>query len=237
MKHWIWHALVSTMVVAAPSVLTVGVARAANTTMTPAPFNWTGAYVGADAGYVWANADVGVPAYPDTAPTHPASFALGGHIGYRYEFSNAIVVGAEADLAWLDGVDAGAFRTFPASGARVTTNWSGSVRGILGYAFQRNLVYATGGWSSLDVKGCGLMTVSTSAACVPDTSFSRATDGWTVGLGIARAFTDHLIASIEYRYTDYGKFSYDAPGASGGVATLSAKSNEILARVSWKFGN
>lgn len=238
MKQWIWPALVSAMVVAGPFAFPGSAARAADmTTIQPVSFNWTGAYVGADVGYFWANVDGGVPAAAVTAPTHPDSVALGGHVGYRYEFPNAVVVGAEADLAWLNGDDYGAFTTLPTQGFRMKTNWSGSIRGVLGYAFQRNLVYATGGWSWLDVKGCGLGNIATPGVCFPNTSFSKATDGWTVGAGISHAFTDHLVGSLEYRYTDYGTFSYAAAGAAGGVATVSAKSNEILARLSWKFGN
>ena len=34
--------------------------------------------------------------------------------------------------------------------------------------------------------------------------------GWTVGAGAEFTLADHLSANVEYRYSDYGKQTYDS---------------------------
>jgi opacity protein-like surface antigen len=66
--------------------------------MTPPPiaYNWTGFYVGVDAGYHWNKVGIFNPATPasGTAEASPRSFTAGGHAGYLYQFNNPVVVGA-----------------------------------------------------------------------------------------------------------------------------------------------
>ncbi|MCM5557711.1 outer membrane protein [Pleomorphomonas sp. JP5] len=88
-------------------------------------FDWTGAYVGANAGYSWANQASGV------GKDHDA--AVGGvFAGYNYQMPNNIVVGGEGEVAY--------------GGADPLATWTGAIRGRAGYAFDNILVYgAVGG--------------------------------------------------------------------------------------------
>src|SRR5262245_31065763 len=70
-----------------------------------APYNWSGLYVGVNAGYGWADTDWRGPATffgVNTFSTDPRGGLVGGHIGYQHQWGN-IVAGVEAsyNAAWL----------------------------------------------------------------------------------------------------------------------------------------
>lgn len=78
------------------------------------------------------------------------------------------------------------------------TDLGGSVRLRAGYAFDRTLIYATGGWATVRnyqkeyIEG------------VLDDKFKDRLNGYTVGVGVEQAFTDNLFGRLEYRYNDFG---------------------------------
>jgi outer membrane immunogenic protein len=201
-------------------------------------YNWTGFYVGVDAGYHWAKIETFIPgvAASGVSTTKPDSFTVGGHIGYRHQFGNSFVLGVEADASWLDGDATGTFPGAPGQGFYGQTKWDASLRGILGIAANRTLFYVTGGWSWMGIEGCGVLTPAP-ATCVAGTALTdKAVDGWTVGGCIAHAFTDNLIARAEFLYADYGDFSYTGAGIAGGVSNESVSAYKARVGLSWKFG-
>jgi outer membrane immunogenic protein len=110
------------------ALATVGSAGAADLPVKALPiapaavYNWTGFYIGANAGYAWSNNDsvntVGAvsfinPAFPagagavanalavvgtNSLPVKTSGFIGGGQIGYNRQFDNNIVLGIEADI-------------------------------------------------------------------------------------------------------------------------------------------
>ena len=84
-------------------------------------------------------------------------FTGGGQVGYNYQFTpgSGVVVGVEADAQYLDfggrprfantGTIVNGF--VPVNGTLNTLDFFGTVRGRLGYAFDRTLVYGTGGFA------------------------------------------------------------------------------------------
>ncbi len=90
-------------------------------------------------------------------------FVGGGQIGYNYQFTpgSGIVVGVEADAQYADfGAQRNRFSFAGPTGAGIAPgtlvynpnglsglDYFGTVRGRLGYAFDRTLVYATGGFA------------------------------------------------------------------------------------------
>ncbi|MDP4023218.1 porin family protein, partial [Methylobacterium sp. NEAU 140] len=139
----------------------------------PVPvFTWTGAYFGINAGYAFdassrnTGSAFGVPA-PFAAPGTIAvfrnrsqdGFSGGGQVGYNFQFTpgSGVVVGIEADAQYLDfgrnrnsafiagGLAPGYYVTDPRGLSSL--DFFGTVRGRLGYAFDRTLVYGTGGFA------------------------------------------------------------------------------------------
>ena len=108
-----------------------------------APLTWAGFYVGAHAGAAWSR-----HSYTGTDPSHIGGgtlqgLALGLHAGYNWQV-NQWVFGIEGDATVIP-----AEKTFgdPTSDTnlRRRTDWLASIRGRLGMAFDRTLIYATGG--------------------------------------------------------------------------------------------
>jgi outer membrane immunogenic protein len=156
---------------------------------TAPQFTWDGAYIGAHTGYGWGEGDVEGLGSEDFD-----GWRLGAFVGYNWQFSSGFVAGIEGDVNydWNDEDFAPGF-----SGE---TGFSGSVRGRVGYAFDRTLIYAAGGWTAANVE------VDTPLGNDDDTLH-----GWTIGAGVDQAFTDNIFGRLEYRYNDYGS------GSLGGV--------------------
>jgi outer membrane immunogenic protein len=140
---------------------------------TPVPvFTWTGAYFGINAGYAFdassrSNGSVfGIPA-PFAAVGTTATFrdrsqdgfSGGAQVGYNWQLTpgSGVVIGFEADAQYLDfgrnrnnafvngAVAPGFYVTDPRGLSSL--DYFGTVRGRLGYAFDRTLVYGTGGFA------------------------------------------------------------------------------------------
>ena len=108
----------------------------------------------------------------------------------------------------------------------------GSLRGKLGAAYGRFLVYATGGLATGHLKYDYLN---------PSNGLSETTtawhSGWTAGLGIEYAFTGHLSGFAEYRATRYGKFKFASRVAYAGFLTgeQQPRFNSAMVGVSYKY--
>ena len=89
------------------------------------------------------------------------------------------------------------------------SNWQGSGRGRIGYAWDRFLLYVTGGAAFTNV------TVGTNfivSGIFPATLASDSKTVWgpTVGGGLEYAFTNNLSFGVEGRYSWYGTQTYNA---------------------------
>ena len=130
-------------------------------------------------------------------------FTGGGQIGYNYQFTpgSGVVVGFEADAQYLDfgrrrqsflvaGATGPAFASFvPTNGLLSTLDFFGTVRGRLGYAFDRTLFYATGGFAYATGDQGARVAFQNFAG-----SRNRFVTGWTVGGGIEYALpTDSFL--------------------------------------------
>ena len=150
-------------------------------------FDWTGGYLGIYKGGTWVNGDFRIPG--DRAHEDIGGFTLGKFVGYNFMYDN-ILIGVEGDItySWNENH----YRAF---GQRndVGTDWGGSARARLGYAFDRTLVFATGGWAA-----------TRASIDTPTGNADRTFNGWNVGAGVDWAFRDDVFIRAEYRFTDFG---------------------------------
>ncbi len=165
-----------------------------------AVFTWTGFYMGGQAGVsqirnLFSDIDRTVGADVDDVARKTGTGG-GVHAGFNHQHG-AYVFGVEAD------VEASSLRYgFTSSqgwGYRAKLGVQGSLRARVGYAFDRTLVYATGGLAA------GNASV-TYFYLVPET-FSNTRIGWTLGSGVEYAVSTHWTARLEYRYTALAKAS------------------------------
>jgi len=201
------------------------------------PFSWTGFYVGAQAGYSWFDGKQTFPPFdPSTfySNLRPNTFTLGGQAGYRYQFNGGVVVGVEGDIySYFDQNVKEPIAGAAPNGAELTVKFGGSAKAQLGYAFDRFLPYVTGGVAFIDYSGGSAVIVG--GPIFPGTAYSETKVGWTVGAGLAYAFTDHWVGNVEYRYSDYGSSNFATPFAFAGTTKLKLTENAIKLGISYKF--
>jgi outer membrane immunogenic protein len=91
----------------------------------------------------------------------------------------------------------------------------GSVRGRIGIAFDRVLIYGTGGVAFTDFyTELGDMTGFFTGVPGTNATFTNTRAGWTAGGGIEYAVTDNWWVRGEYRYSNFGHTTdFPFPGA------------------------
>jgi outer membrane immunogenic protein len=189
----------------------------------PAAFSWTGIYFGVNGGYGWGTAtDLDSGFNNDTSPS---GWLAGGQIGANYQFAGGLLLGAEVAWDWANLTDT-LVGTVPFD-YTVTTNISsiGSVAGRIGYAMDRWLVYARGGWAwagsqrIFDPSGGGYY------------SDNQTLSGWTAGLGVEYAFTNNLIGRLQVDHYQFNNAVYELFNP----VTVATQVNTVTAGVSLKF--
>lgn len=232
----------------------------------PAPvFTWTGFYLGLNAGYNWGNNDLTLYAnpiyggyFPGSIKTDSDGFTGGIQAGYNWQM-NQFVLGIEGDWVWLDSgkraTGTSTFTDFPngfggttpatvTSTGKIGADWLATLRGRVGYAMDRWMVYGTGGLAWANVKsssslsatlvnaGGGLATVQLWEGKNDDTRF-----GWTIGAGVEYAITNNFTTKLEYLYYDLGSKNYAVIGGTLPAASARAKmdGNIVRAGLNYKF--
>lgn len=212
----------------------LGVARAPVAAVIGAPvFNWSGVFVGAQIGYQWGTTQArffnGAGVFiPGSSANYTTNGLVGGvHLGYNVQF-NSLVVGIVTDIE-ASGVN-GTFTFINGDQYRTRQNWQGSLRGRLGFAADRAHFYVTGGLAYSDIQH-SILNFGTATRVTA--GGGRA--GWTVGAGMEYAFTPNWVASLEYRYTDYGTRSYSAVPAFVGTVSQKTSFHTVRLGVSYLF--
>ena len=203
-------------------VAALSIASAANAAdVDPAGYDWTGFYVGANAGVSWNNSSVNnsfsvdgvnLKGINNNIDDNQAAFTAGGILGYNYQIDQ-VVLGVETDFNYLgfsqDGNrsgtldhDGGAI-DLKAKGS-LEADWFGTIRGRLGYAFDNMLIYGTGGAAYGHVNGNGKLTATTGDTEYTWKGSNDSTNwGWTVGGGVEYGI-DKWTLGVEYLYVDLG---------------------------------
>ena len=185
-----------------------------------APFSWTGFYLGGHAG--WGSQDIFLPPSPGQfGPPQPTGGFAGGQVGANFQFARNWVVGAEVDhsRARIEDSLIGPDPLFPATLLADTVKLDAltTLRGRLGFAWDRTMVYATGGWAWSRVEA----TLSTSnnfglgPLIVTD---RRTVDGWTVGGGVETALWSNWTSKIEYQFIHSDDFTPRTLSPGGGAS-------------------
>jgi outer membrane immunogenic protein len=204
----------------------------------PAAYDWTGFYVGAEAGGAWSQSRAFYPIAGPTGylPYDPSGIFGGVYAGYNYEFASNIVVGVESDINYGD-IRHGTYYHVSAGGSLPTDTgdgqlgWFGSARLRAGYAFDRFLPFVTGGVAFADYKSN--LNAQTNPLFNASDDHTRA--GWTVGGGLDYALTNNLTLRAEYRYADYGNVTDVAANLPITVHTVDLKTNDVRVGVAYKF--
>jgi len=201
----------------------------------PVVYNWTGCYLGGNAGVKWGrfsesvDTAAGTAVIPGLAPTpFPASHvdlagvntssgAFGGQIGCRWENAEHWVFGVEGDFDWTNlhgtaAVTTGNGILIPGDSFDNRSRWESSGRVILGRSFDRWLVYGTGGIALTRVEmGANFIPTIVNGIPFPGSSASdsKILTGGTVGFGTAYMITKNWEIGGEFRYTFYQQANFN----------------------------
>lgn len=178
---------------------------------------WAGVYFGGSIGGLQSDLEAG-PAIIYTVTIDGAVFGLQAGVNYQVR---QFVLGLEGDISWGD-----------VSGSRVVTgrgiadgemNYFATIRGRVGYAFDRVLAYATGGYAIAEISG--------QFRNIPP-SDTQVHGGYTIGGGIEVLLTDYISVKAEALYFDLETKVYNA---SRGVGTSDPDGSLFRAGVNIHF--
>ena len=217
---------------------------------------WTGLYIGGQAGVAFGNSSDGAVFGNSTGAPGASGifngddsntgFVGGGHIGYDYQLPNNIVVGAVADLNYIDAKSNRSYTTPGGStfGTSSDINYLGTVRARVGYAFDSVLLYGSG--------GLAYAGVDNNSAVVPANEYrgydfkndgKDADIGYSVGGGVDVLATQNISFGVEYLYTNLGSNDQSITGTNGtNTVKFTSESNNndldfhtVMAKASYRF--
>jgi outer membrane immunogenic protein len=192
----------------------------------PVAYDWNGFYIG---GY-YGTAIEQTKAHTDgfaagVAGVNDMALAVGGTVGYNWQFAPRWLIGLEADAGFL-GVD----HTFHQWDSLTITGSKadgyGTVRARFGYVTGPSLLYVTGGAAFVHITdtfgGAGV-------PAAPATAFTTTKTGWTVGGGIETKLSRNWSTTTEYQFIDAGSTSFASnPFGVAGTGTTFDHSYHVI---------
>ena len=231
MRTLLLGALISVAVVVGASAADLATPPAPVYTKAPMPaaaYNWTGFYIGGNAGYASGRSDpsttteftptnywnsLSVPQVnaAGVGSVNHNGFVGGGQAGFNWQ-TGALVVGAEVEF---DSFHLNASRTAGATylccagsfqmTQSINTDWLFTARGRLGWAVNNWLFYGTGGLALTNFSHQSVFADTFGAAENVTDSSTKA--GWVAGAGIEYGLSANWILRGEYLHLDFGSLS------------------------------
>jgi outer membrane immunogenic protein len=247
------------------AAMLAGPAMAAELPVRPAPppppvyYDWSGAYIGANIGGVWYDIDRTFPNVgggiltgggAGNFTTSDSDAIFGFHAGAQWQWG-IWVLGVEAALSGCTDECRTVSGTLPGptflpgqfAEHKMTNLFTVGPR--IGLAFDRWMIFATGGWASANLKGAYCSTI-TGRCDGPGSNFngaSRNNDGWYAGGGfdymVHKGSLVDVILGVEYQHYDVraqNAFCFN-PGCgapNGNDFDLSTKGDLVRARLTIK---
>jgi outer membrane immunogenic protein len=228
------------VLIAAAATLAGSSAFAADLALkAPAPvyYNWSGCYFGANGGGAWDSMTFTIgnndpvffgPAFssgatPGTYSESTHGGIAGAQAGCNWQpTASAYVIGLEADADWANLKNSKTINTNvaafgPGTGtASDTTQSIATIRGRIGYAFDRLLLYATGGLALGNANYTYAFSFPTAGQTyVLSEGATRV--GGTAGVGAEYAFTNVISAKLEGLWYDLKGTQFQAGGLTPGT--------------------
>jgi outer membrane immunogenic protein len=244
------------------AALIAGPAMAADMRLPPPPppvvyYDWSGAYIGFNAGSTWSKVDQHFPqpaGFGGFGPgnvrdfsTSPSDGIFGFHAGAQWQWG-AWVLGAEAALSGCFNECRSASGIVSPPGIAPNTFFEHKITNLftvgprLGYAWDRLMIFATGGWASANLKSsdCSLTT----GLCGQTRFDGQARSaGWYVGGGfdymVHKGPLVDVLLGVEYQHYDVSSknafcFNPGCNGVTGWDYDLGAKGDIVRARLTVK---
>ncbi|WP_284180273.1 outer membrane protein [Rhabdaerophilum sp. SD176] len=183
-----------------------------------AQYNWTGFYAGIQGGGGFGGNSRHTNGAVRSGQIELSGGLVGVTLGYNHQFGN-FVAGIEGDYAW-SSLNGSSGTNCAAPGCKTDIRSFGTLRGRLGYSFDRIMPYVTGGLAIADIKH--------SAGAFSGSDFRA---GWAIGGGVEAALTRNISVKGEYLYYDFARQTYNSAGNLG----ANANGHILRAGVNYKF--
>jgi outer membrane immunogenic protein len=196
----------------------------------PPVYNWSGFYVGGHIGGGFEDSKWTDPFTGANDSFNDGGFLGGAQLGVNAQF-NWLVVGLEGDFSWTSLIK-GSSTDSGLDAITTSPQWTSTVTGRIGAAFDRLLVYGKGGIAFADDKSTLTDPVGGSAS---DTTTRT---GWTAGAGFEYALTQNWTARVEYDYLGFGskQLSFTTPALGTVTSNADLNVQEVKAGFDYKFG-
>jgi len=202
--------------------------------------NWSGSYVSAfgveTSSRIHGESLRGDGAFGTNAASEAAEDSFRGAgagllVGFQHQFSSGIVMGLEADWAWLN--QEGRQDTFVTannvwngmvqSSILRETQWLSTARARLGYANGPFMISVTGG---LAMAALTETRTQYEGVTGPAQTVARFSDrdsatpiGWTLGIGAAWRLSNAWSLRLDYLHSQFDEVRFGFPSARGGVVS------------------
>lgn len=206
-------------------ILTAGLAPAALAgDALPPGRDWSGLYVGLNAGIGWNDSQVAsdfdfqgqnAQSLVDQIDGEQSAFTGGGMLGYNLQYGR-VVLGAEAELNYLGFNDndqtvrdLDVYST--TKDVSLEASWYGTLRGRAGLAALGILLYGTGGIAYGNMEASASVSASdiaTGESVKWDGSSDSTNWGWVAGAGVEYGISN-VSLGLEYLYIDLGSAEWD----------------------------
>ncbi len=197
-------------------------------------FDWSGPHFGIFSAYALGNWTGDAPDYPH----QPTNGWFGGALaGYDVQFPNNWVAGIEADISLADIKQTD---NYVDSALTLQVDKLGTLRGRFGYAWDRSLIYATGGLAVAHMNLTANQYHPGGPGSPPFQATANAYNyGYAVGGGFQWAMLDNLSFKAEYLRIGLADKAYTltmAPGFTG-ISTLQTgwSGSTVKAGLNWQL--
>jgi outer membrane immunogenic protein len=228
----------------------------------PYVYSWAGSYIGVDLGAAFGGGASNFNVPPQLSSSTKSAlqaqsgtnnaFVGGAHVGYNFQKEH-LVFGLETEIDYVGkirkqqsyafssqgngGPPVGSYNVTPAEN---TTNYIGTLRARVGYAWQKYLVYAGGGYAYGGVNNGGTGTVVFTAPDGTKTSQTGSGDnqgshsGYVLSAGVEYALSKNVSTRLDYSYLNFGNNTQTIKAPATGASysfTSSAQEHFSLLRI------
>jgi outer membrane immunogenic protein len=218
----------------------------------PAPYNWTGFYVGGHFGAGWGTVEssltaisaAGLGTVPISLPlsSHNVNgFLGGGQVGYNWQANPWLVLGIEGSFTGT-GIEGTGPCVVGLFSCKTEVNWMADVTGRVGVTVgDRALVYVKGGvaWADTDYSA----TFAPIAGINVTATANDTRVGGLLGFGVEYGFLPNWSAKLEYNYVDFGDENLNFPISLNGAATgisanvdINQQIHTVKGGINYRFG-
>lgn len=191
-------------------------------------YDWGGIYVGANGGFGFGNSNWTSNGF-STGSFPAEGFLIGGTVGANFQ-GGPWIFGLEADADYnsISGSisNAGCAAIAPGPTCQTSAPWFGLGRLRAGYAFDRVLLYGTGGLALGDNRASSGGAVQSSLEI-----------GWTAGIGLEVAVTGNWTGKIEYLYVTFPEGLPCPISCFSPAGSVALNENLIRIGINYKFNS